>query len=428
MRVSQNEINILRQLGEKYMNYASLPIQREKLRMWKALNAAKHERPMVVIDQGPWHELAVTHPEQLKCQVADPYWREIERTLRTSIFQWENFPGDMVLEPFITIPAAISGYFHYMAHEGYQLEFEQDIMPQEECASSDYISTSSYKYKNSINSIDELHKIKDIKLTKDDKQSEINLQEAQHIFSGIAPIKLSHGVHFHLGIWDLISMYMGVEDVYFAFIERPEFLHAVLRRFTDATLSGIKDANDLKINNDIISQCHCGYTYCDDLLPDFGVGKGTDSAKNCWAFGLAQLFTSVGPATFEEFELPYIAEMAKEFGAIYYGCCEKIDDRLDLVHTIPNLRKVSCSPWSDRDNFARNLNKNLVMSSKPMPAFLAGESIDEKVIREDLEHTIRTAKENGLALELILKDLSTIKSDLSRLQTWNKIAMELVEK
>jgi len=41
---------------------ASLPVQSEKLRMWKALNRRCMERPMIAIDQLPWSELKAAAP------------------------------------------------------------------------------------------------------------------------------------------------------------------------------------------------------------------------------------------------------------------------------------------------------------------------------------------------------------------------------
>ena len=91
-------------------------------------------------------------------------------------------------------------------------------------------------------------------------------------------------------------------------------------------------------------------------------------------------------------------EVYAHMGSVYYGCCEKLDDRLDVVSRMPNIRKVSCSPWSDREHFAATLPKQYVMSAKPNPAFLAGEQFDEELIRQDLRRTISAAREHGLGL------------------------------
>lgn len=91
---------------------------------------------------------------------------------------------------------------------------------------------------------------------------------------------------------------------------------------------------------------------------------------------------------------------------------------------MPNIRKVSCSPWSNREHFASVLSKKYIMSAKPNPAFLAAEQFDEELIRLDLRRTIRAARKNGLGLEFLLKDLSTVQYRPERIWRWSEIAAE----
>ena len=63
---------------------------------------------------------------------------------------------------------------------------------------------------------------------------------------------------------------------------------------------------------------------------------------------------------FEEFFLPYIAEVTRPFGLTYYGCCEAVHDRFDRIQkAIPNLRAVSVSGWSDLFRMGELLGKQL---------------------------------------------------------------------
>ncbi|MDR1061688.1 MAG: hypothetical protein LBL83_10900 [Clostridiales bacterium] len=413
-KLTRDETALLRQLGETYMRHASLPVQREKLRLWKAHNRKAGERPMVVLDQLPWHELEAAAPDALRLQIGDRYWRGVERGLRQQIYQWENFPADMVLEPFIAVPAAIgkSGF-------GVDLDEDKIVKVQNETASSHF-------YKPVIKEPEDLAKIHDVHFTRDDAQSAENLQEARRVFDGIAPVCLTHGEQFHLGAWDSLATWLGVENVYFDLLDRPEFLHAAIRRTTDAILSGIDDTERLEVCDDVAKTCHCSYAYTDDFLPDFGQGKGA-KPQNSWAYGLAQLFSSVAPDVTREFELPYICEMAARFGRIYYGCCERLDDRLDLVAQIPNVQKVSCSPWNDRELFCGRLPKSLIVSFKPNPANLAGVSPNEDAARADVLQSLAAARENGLSAELILKDVSTVGGEPGRLARWADMAVRAAE-
>jgi hypothetical protein len=380
MEITQKDKEILRKLASKYMEIASLPVQREKMELWKALNRGNMQRPMVVLDQLPWHEL--NNDGDLTILSQNSFCRGLEWDLRSTIYKWGHFPVDMVIEPFITIPKSVF-------NTGYGIGADEDVLRTDETG-----GVLSHRYHNQIQTEEDIDKIKDMAIFHDEDTSKILMEQAQDIFAGIAPVRQSGGLQFHLGVWDALSTYMGVENIYFDLVDRPEFIHKVMERITSSVIAGIEQTNKLKIYNDTSNTCHCSYVYTDELLPDFGAGKGT-TTQNGWAFGLAQLFTSVSPAFTEEFELPYITRMAEYFGMIYYGCCDRLDDRLDVVKKIPHVKKVSCSPWSNRDVFAEKIGPELVMSNKPTPALVAEDTFEPEAIRKDLELTMAAAKETA---------------------------------
>ena len=94
--LTQNDRDILRRLADAYMEYALLPVQKEKRDLWKALNRFAPQRPMVNIDQLPWNELEAAWDE-LRCQVSDHWWRGFELNLCRTLYQWRHFPEDLEL-------------------------------------------------------------------------------------------------------------------------------------------------------------------------------------------------------------------------------------------------------------------------------------------------------------------------------------------
>ena len=373
--------------------------------------AAQMQRPMVCIDQLPWNELKVD--PFLKCTIEDSYWRRVEWELRSTIYKWNHFPVDMVVEPFITIPKVI-------INSGFGLRGKADILKL------DVETTAASRHYNGVlRDFEDIEKIKDLVITVDTEATQEIWQQAQQIFDGVAPIVQGHGMQFHLGVWDYLTELFGVENAYMDFVDSPEFLHACMDRITTSAIAGIEQCNALMIHDDNANRCHCSYVYTDEFLPAPGQGKGPLS-KNSWAFGLAQLFTSVSPGMMEEFEFPYIQRMAAYFGNIYYGCCDRLDDRLDMVKRIPNVRKVSCSPWSNRKQFAERIGTELIMSNKPTPALVAGTSVNWDAVRDDLQLTVDLARANNVNLELILKDISTVGNEPERLTRWAEIAMKVV--
>ncbi|MCQ2445481.1 MAG: hypothetical protein MJ141_01170 [Clostridia bacterium] len=77
-----------------------------------------------------------------------------------------------------------------------------------------------------------------------------------------------------------------------------------------------------------------------------------------------------------------------------------------------------------QEKFAEKLDPKYIMSNKPNPALLAGDVFDEEEVRKDLRRTIKAARSNGLNLEMLLKDISTVKYEPQRLWRWAEIAAE----
>ncbi|MBO6053053.1 MAG: hypothetical protein J6Q17_04895 [Clostridia bacterium] len=408
MELSERDRNTLRALAERYMTYALSGQNNEKRELWRALNQHAMQKPMLAIDQMPWNELDVDG--FLVCVVENPYFRGVEWNLRTEIYKWEHLPADMVLNPYILLPRPIG-------NTGYGVPYVKTTLATDE--------TNSVVAQHFINQFEEPEDIEKIRtpVVTIDRAAEADvIAAAEDLFSGIAPVRMQ-GIILHLGFWDFIAQWMGVENCYLELMDRPEMMHAIMERLTEATIAEIEQINEQGLYDVNGNMCHCSYTFS-DTLPTADCDRNNPTTHDGWAFGLAQLFTSVSPDITAEFEVPYMQRLFPYFGSIYYGCCDRLDDRLDIIDRMPNIRKISCSPWSDRENFAANLPKKYIMSNKPNPALLAQSSFDEDAIRADLRRTIAAARANGLGLEMILKDISTVKYEPERLWRWSQIAEE----
>jgi hypothetical protein len=106
---------------------------------------------------------------------------------------------------------------------------------------------------------------------------------------------------------------------------------------------------------------------------------------------------------------------------VYYGCCEPVHDRLELImKAIPNLRSVSVSGWSDLEKVAEMLGNGYVYSRKPTPALVSGLNPPWDLARRDMERTYRATK-NG-CVEILFRDLYTVARDRCRLAEWVRMA------
>jgi hypothetical protein len=169
---------------------------------------------------------------------------------------------------------------------------------------------------------------------------------------------------------------------------------------------------------------HCTGAFSDEL-PAPGYDPARPRAKDLWTFGMAQIFSTVSPAMHQEFWLQYAKHWFSRFGLGYYGCCEPLDLKVDLIRRVPNVRKISMSPWVDQERGASKIGPDFVYSRKPSPALL-GDNWDPARVEQDLRETVEVCARHGCPLELIQKDISTVCYQPQRLWEWAEIARRVV--
>jgi len=406
--MTSKDKEILRRLAGRTAELAALPVQEEKRGLWRRLNGLKPTRPMVMIDQVCWNEMNVDDALTLQCE--DPDLREWELTLRKQLYQWQHFPVDSVIENFFRIPKVIEGM-----HFG--------ISPQEDILVGDETNDIvSHSFINQFTCIEDVAKVKMPVIRHNEAETRRRTALAQEVFDGLLDVRVD-GWDPYLSVWDPISMWMGVENVLYALADDPEMMVALAERVVAGYMSGLDQLTEQGLLCEPQSLIHCTGAWTDDLPPRKEGQSYT--TKDIWMFGLAQMFATVSPGMFEEYEIDICMPLFERFGLVYYGCCEPLDRKMDQVRRIPNLRKVSISPWADKRRGAEAIGGDYVLSHKPNPAYLV--DFDESIIRNDIRETVRICKENGCPLELILKDISTVGYKPERLWRWAQIAMEEVQ-
>lgn len=403
---------ILREWGARYAEIAALPIQAEKQRLWRRLNGLRPERPMVAIDQVCWNEFERVFPDELTLQCADPDARRHEQYLRRTVFQWRHFPGDMVVEPFLAVEKSF-------INTGFGIAIREKTVPTDR--TNDVVA---HHYENQLERDEDLEKVRQPCVRINSEETERRLNQAREWFDGVLEVR-SVGVTPYLSIWDVISMWMGVEGALYALVDRPEFMHRLCERMTSGYLSMLDQMEAQGLLYGPQPVIHCTGAWTDDL-PAPGYDPARPRTRDMWMFGLAQMFSTVSPAMFKEFEVEYTRRLCERFGLVYYGCCDPLDGKMAEVRELPHVRKVSMSPWVNQERGAEEIGRDFVFSRKPNPALLATEKFDEDVIRRDLRETIRICAKYGCPLELIQKDISTVRNEPQRLFAWSRIALEEV--
>jgi hypothetical protein len=404
-----NDRKVIRELASRTAEIAALPVQEEKRRLWRALNALKAERPMVMIDQVCWNEMG--HPEELELRCQDSDCRFYEEFLRRTLFQWRHFPVDMVVEPFINVPLAI-------LHSGYGIKVKEEIAVLD--ATNDVVA---HRFTNQFETMDDLEKLRMPVIIHDEAETARRMAVAHDLFDGIIPVR-PWGADLNLSLWDRIAEWMGVENALYTLIDQPELMHALTGRLTDAFLSMLEQMEAQGLLCGVQSLIHCTGAWTDEL-PAPGYDPAHPRMRDLWMFTMAQMFSTVSPRMFKEYEVDYVSRICARFGLVYYGCCDPLDRKMKEVRLIPNVRKVSMSPWADQERGAAEIHGEYVFSRKPSPAMLAFDRFDPEAVRADLQATREICERHGCTLEMILKDISTVRYEPERLFKWADVAMEV---
>ena len=126
---------------------------------------------------------------------------------------------------------------------------------------------------------------------------------------------------------------------------------------------------------------------------------------NMWGCSNAQIFSDVSPQMHWEFAVEHDMRWLTRWGLTYYGCCEPLDRKIEILRRIPNLRKISITPWADTASAVAQVGTDYVLSRKPNPNVFARDAWNPELARQQLVDFLDASR--GCHRELIMKDIST---------------------
>ena len=409
MSMPPKDRDLLRRLGTRIAEIADLPVQSERAIMWQQCNDLQHVKPMIWINEIPWHEMDVN--DELKIQATDPFCRGIEGGLRRTIYQWEHLPGDMIIEGKLYSPLVIHD-------SGFGLSENSDV------TKIDPSGIASRSFHPQIQEEKDIKKIKMPEITYDEEATERIYQQMLGIFSGIIPVEKRGIPGQWFAPWDYLITLWGVQQAMMDMILRPELVHNAMDHLVNAychRLDQYEELNLLSRNDNNTRIGSGGYGYSDEL-PQDDFDPAQIRTVDIWGCATAQIFSEVSPEMHEEFALRYERRWLDRFGLTYYGCCEPLDIKMSILREVPNLRKISMSPWVDIERGADELQDDYVFSWKPNPEILGRDTWHADLARKTIRETLE--KLRGCVVEIIMKDISTVRYDPRRLWEWASIAEE----
>jgi hypothetical protein len=397
----QKDRGILRSLAERYSEIANLDIQRERIERYYRTISMDEVRPVVLINEVPWGEI---RDDELVCRCENNELRGLERQLRISLYQWDHFQADYVIPPVFRVGKRIRS-------SGIGIAVQEDRM-----AGNTGTYIVSHRYKDQLNTEEDLEKLKIPVITYDKESTEKAADLASDVFSDLLPVEVV-GTTFGYSIWDHVYQLRGVEKFFMDFATRPDFMHKTAKKFTDIGVAIARQYQELDLLDPNPLLLHCTPA-CARELPaaDF---SGKIRHKDVWGRGSAQIFSSVSPSMHDEFDLAYSQKLFGECGLLYYGCCEPLDLKIDILRKrFRNLRKVSITPWADPEVAARNIGSDYVLAAKPNPAFVNSPTFNPEPVEQEMRQFLDACKKYGTTCEFVLKDISTIANNPNNLTQW----------
>ena len=400
---STQDRQVLRGLAAQVAELAARPVEQEKRALWYRHNALEPTRPLIFCDpENSWDE--IIPPAQLECE--GELARGWEVTLRKEIFWGEALGDDRVIEPYFNVPHVYT---------------ESDWgMHETRTGGQD---GGSYVWDAPLKSYADLERLHFPQIAVDDEATDRALDLARETLGDLLAVRLKTTWWWSVGMTWLLIRLRGLAQIMYDMFDHPDGLHrlmAFLRDGHQARLDSLEQNGLLSLNNDGSYVGSGGFGWTHELpQPDF---DGHVRTRDLWALAESQETVGISPHMFAEFVFPYQLPLLERFGLSCYGCCEPLDKRWSIVEQIPNLRRVSVSPWSERAQMAERLGDRYIYSMKPSPTDLAMDTLDEERIRAELRAALRATRD--CRVEVIMKDNHTIRNDPQRVVRWVQIARQ----
>ena len=410
MAMADKERTLIRDLATQVAEICALPRQAETIDLWKRHNRLEHTRPPVLLYDGTGHETGGRY--ELAC--ADQFARGQEADMRGRLHNWEHMRDDSVWEPYVEC---------HIAQQicGYGIAGDADA--------PDHVFGAKHFNQVIADDADPAQiPMPDEKV--DWEETDRRFQQLAKLYDGILTVrKQGVWVHWYAPIDALITL-RGIEQTMMDMIDRPQWLHGWLQRLLDFHLEQLDQwerLNVLTLNNRY-HWCGSGGSGYSDQLPQPDFDGVHVRAKDQWGHAATQIFSEVSPAMHEEFCLRYSSRFLARFGLKCYGCCEPLHNKVDVIlKHIPDLRRLSMSPWVDVARGAAALGDRAIFSYKPNPAILGMEHWDVAIVREQLREVFDITRRCGCIVEVVMKDLHTVRGDVTRMWDWIDMATKLSE-
>lgn len=401
--IPESDREILRRLARKQLEFAHSEENDRILKQWQALGQGKKESPTVRMLFSNFCDEVI----DVRQRCTSPMGRELEWQLLVTTVGRELFGDDTPISPTFDVnwqtwanPFSTKPNLTYSA-KGYH------IHPVIEDLEEDF------------------DKLKFGGFGVDREATERRVALAQDVFGDILPVRMTMW-SLTGGITNQLVMLMGMENMYYAFYDAPEKFHQVMDRATtiyEQYYDFLEREKLLLPTCGISPICMESFAFNHEL-PESNIAR-TDQV---WGFLENQETTATSPEIYGEFIYPYQDRLARRFGLLSYGCCERVDAIWeDYLSKWKNLRRLSVSPFNDERRVGEYLRgTNVIYYSKPRAEYVTNPGpLDEDALRKYFKGVCEAA--SGCLFEIAQREVGTIYGDYERGRRYVQIARECVQ-
>jgi hypothetical protein len=435
-------------LVDELLELAGRPGEQDKMRMWADHQAlarggpGKAKIPITVYYEGMpdqfWQGLFGAGYQTC----ADPLARSIERDLRRRIWIARNVPDDHIVWPAVHVPARVTR----PADWG---------VPLERHKTADVLG--AYKPIAPLAERLDVGRVRFTDQQIDDAATRLAVEQARELTRGRLAVHVNYPDLQHSPFEVLVQM-RGIEQLMMDAIERPDEIRAMMDVITAAyvehhrtrerrgQINRHESADGRYLACGFRVHCYHASAVCSDAVRRFLPSEaknaltGTlqtqpaDSTPHSefriphlhdeWAYISAQSASGYGSRQFAELVHPFNCRLAELFPnkTVYYHGCECLDQKLDVLAALPNLRRFHVSPWSSVAAAVAKFRGRVVLEvhAHPGKVFFGGTADS---MRAELRGLIDPPE--GTPIDLNLSDIHSVNGRPATLGDWARIAQDL---
>ncbi|MDX1357443.1 MAG: hypothetical protein R3232_01290 [Clostridia bacterium] len=412
--ITKKERLHLRELAKKQLEYSRLPVMMERTRHWHDNNSLKSDKPVIVVEHGPFKEELFP---MLGCETAAGI--AVEKELLSHITSFELINDDKVVPDFFSVNRKIN-----------MRELDQErIVHRAKDAGGRALG---YSYEHPIQDLKEdFHVLRKSVYSYDNKATMEHYEFVQDLLGDILDVRITNNsLLWFMSFTARAVNIMGLERLMYSIIDYPEETEMLFDFILEDSFEYMdwqEENGLLTLDNGNTRAGSGSYGFTDELPTDDCRKTGRVTTRDIWGNMNSQESVGLSPSMYEEFIFPIFKKAAERFGLVYYGCCEPVHEIWEsCISKLPNLRKVSISPWCDEDYMGEALrNANIIYSRKPSPNYLGVGTFDETAFTEYMKKTMMAAR--GCHAEILFRDIYTLTNDNTKAGKAVKIVRRLIE-